>query len=114
MPTTVQPIDNLEQRMTEYRTEALQFYTLLLPGLFFLALVLSLAFFYAANRFAGPLFQGVPVFESAPWPWVALGFATVMTIPPLLILKPERPSYKDILRDIALRRALGMDDTVAK
>jgi hypothetical protein len=36
-----------------------------------------------------------------------------LLVPPFMMMKPTRPTAQDLLNDIALRRQVGMDDTIA-
>ena len=103
---TVQPILNLEDRMRRYRSECFRVYAGELPAMFLLFLCLSLALFFAMNKYLGPL--------DYDWRLCALAFAVVIEILPVVMFKPKRPTQEDVLRDQALRREYGLDDTVRK
>ena len=48
------------------------------------------------------------------WWLTAICTWLVLLVPPFMMMKPKRPTEQDVLQDIALRRLVGMDDTVAK
>jgi len=105
----VQPIANFEQRMTQYRQEMRDFVLLQCPWLFMASLTVSLGFMYVATHSS---FQGIPPMQGD-WRLLGLLAAVALMIPPIAMMKPECPTPGDVAADQALRRAMGMDDSVS-
>ena len=101
-----EPLSNLEDRLKRYRADCFRVYAGELPAMFLLALFFSLGLFYGLNRYLGPI--------AYDWRLCAVAFALAVTFPPLLLWMPKKPTMKDVLRDQALRREYGLDDTVRK
>ncbi len=99
-------LSNLEDRLARYRSECAAFYAVQLPAMFLFFVVVQLAIFYALDRYLGPLTQD--------WRILAVGFALMITVPPVLVMRPRKPTFDDVLRDQRLRRSFGLDDTVRK
>lgn len=103
----VHPIANLEQRLQAYRRERHNFYAGTLPWFAVGGFATTAAFLYVVQRFAPGTFADDIVLTAA----TAAPFYCVI---PWAVMRPRRPTQEDVLRDQALRRAHGMDDTVAR
>lgn len=107
-PQPVRKIANMRTRMKEYRAEMRRFIfwdmplfavigaAVVFPGVYFLMRVLPTAIADSALS----------------WWQAALVIWLTALVPPIMMFKPERPSEQDILDAIALRRQVGMDDTL--
>lgn len=100
----ITPISSFDERMRDYRKECRRFYYVAIPAAL-LVLVASLASYYALDAVLGPL--------RSDWRVVALGIALGVVVMPIYVMRPQRPSHEDVLRDQAIRRAAGLDDTVS-
>lgn len=105
----VQPIANFEQRMTQYRQEMRNFVLLECSFMFAVSLAVSLGVMYLATHFSS---YGMPPMQGD-WRLLGLLFAVGLMVPPVAMMKPECPTPGDVAADRALRRAMGMDDSVS-
>jgi len=113
-PKPVQKIANLQMRMASYHLEMRGF----LRDLAVMALVEACIVFpfvyFAPTIFSALLSRSVDM-DRGPLVWfLAVIMWVGMLVPPFMMMKPKRPTERDVLYDIALRRQVGMDDTVAE
>ena len=112
-PQGVQPIANLPMRMERYRDDLARFYRDLAAIAILTALLLVPAFYFTPVILSAVSGTTVdPQHVESLWPMAVL-FWLGMLVPVVMLLKPKRPTQQDVLDDIALRRQVGMDDTVA-
>lgn len=106
-----QPIANFEQRMNEYREEMRNFLLRECTWMLLICVLVSVGMMYLFAHFS---FLGIQL--PADLDWLSLGVITggALMIPPFLMMKPRRPEPGDVKADQALRRAMGMDDSVSR
>lgn len=100
----VQKIANLQSRLADYKQAQFKFFTQDAPMIIGAAGVVITGLLYLVDRFSPSGFQN--------WEWTAVVLAVCFSMPPLLGVKPKRPTEEDVLADQALRRRHGLDDTV--
>lgn len=101
----VQRITNFKHRMQEYNAECRGFWLKEFPAF---AIIGALVIF--------PAMRGLSKIDtiSEPWDWRLSAFFiwSLSLIPLIKMMHPEKPHPDDVLRDQALRRTVGMDDSV--
>src|SRR4051812_42054751 len=94
-PRPVQNLVNMQTRLDAYKSE-LRSFTLHAVGMALVTACVASAVIYLVPR--------------EPSNWMLIGLISLgILVPPLVMLKPERPTEQDIQNDIALRRQVGMD-----
>ena len=109
-PVPVHPIATFEQREANYRREMRAFHLRECSWMFALCALMSfdLAYLFTLGSTSG---VQPPDFD---WRLLGLIMAVALMIPPYCMMKPQRPRYGDVDQERDLRRAVGMDDTLAE
>lgn len=100
----VQKIESLENRLATYRQKRFIFLTQHAPMVVGIGALVISGLLYLFDRFSP---NGFPN-----WEWVSVVLIVCLSAPPLLAVRPTRPTQDDVLADQMLRRAHGLDDTV--
>lgn len=100
----IQKIANYEQRKQQYRDELKTFWLVEFTAFAVIDASITFCGMYGLHK--------IGIEPDLDWRLSALLMWLLMLILPVKMLYPEKPCPSDILRDRALRRAAGMDDTV--
>ena len=102
----IQKIANYEQRKQEYSEDCREFWMKEFPPLATIGAVVVLGGMYGLSK--------IGLTPDLDWRVSALLIWVVLLIAPVKMMYPEMPHPNDVLWDQALRRTVGMDDSVDK
>lgn len=107
---SIQPIANYEQRLAKYKVNVRTFFLQEVSWMFAACLIVSLTMAYVVTHSS---YRGMAPMGGD---WRLLGSlaAIALMIPPIVLMMPVHPKPSDVATDQALRRVMGMDDSVAK
>jgi hypothetical protein len=106
-PKPVQKLSNMRMRLGRYRVEMARFLFVDFATIAVIAAVIV----FPLSYFLPSVFSAE---RDASWWKLALILWGGTLVPPFLVMKPKRPTEQGLLEDIAMRRQVGMDDTVAE
>jgi len=106
-PMKVQMLLNFDQRMQAYREDRRNFWIKEFSSFALAGIVVTFGMMFVVSKIPGVEFP----MNSNWWQFAFLFWLGAMVIP-IKMMHPKRPSPDDVLRDQALRRQFGMDDTV--
>lgn len=102
----VQKIANYEQRKQEYSADCRKFWLNEFSPLAAIGALVVFGGMYGLSK--------IGITPDSDWRLSALLIWAVLLIPPVKMMYPEMPHPNDVLYDQALRRTVGMDDSVDK
>ncbi len=106
-------VQNMAWRQEVYRKEMLQYFARTLPWLVVIGTVVTFGFMYILSRYVVGDELRTTV-GNMNWKQAALVMDIILLIPPALMMKPRKPRQEDIEFERAMRRSVGMDDSVEK